>query len=75
MPNTTYVLDVHCWTFGPHSELGTLTTDADGAGSAQFTLNGVTPTPDFYIDISVKGGGTGAYGYGDTFISGPFTLG
>jgi hypothetical protein len=27
------------------------------------------------IDISVKGGGGGAGGYGDTFIAGPFTLG
>ena len=41
---------------------------------AQFAVSDVTPTPNFYVDISVKGGGTGAYGYGDTFIAGPFTL-
>ena len=77
LPNTTYVLDIRCWTFGPQSELGTLTTDADGAGSAHFELTGVIPTDDFYIDISVKGDltGPGAGGYGDTFIAGPFTLG
>jgi hypothetical protein len=75
LPNTTYVLDIRCWMFGPQSELGTLTTDSDGTGTAQFTLSGVTPRPGFYVDISVKGGGGGAGGYGDTFIAGPFTLG
>ena len=75
LPNTTYVLDIRCWTFGPQSEIGTLTTNSQGTGTAHLTLDGVTPVNPFYIDISVKGGGTGAYGYGDTFISGPFTLG
>jgi hypothetical protein len=81
LPNTTYVLDIRCWTFGPQSELGTLTTNSQGTGTAQFTLDttqaGNTPVNPFYIDISVKGGGTGtgAYSYGDTFIAGPFTLG
>ena len=75
MPNTTYVLDIRCWTFGPQSELGTLTTDSDGAGTAHFELTDVIPTDDFYIDISVKNGGGGAGNYGDTFIAGPFTLG
>jgi hypothetical protein len=37
-------------------------------------VSNVTPTPNFYIDISVKNGGGGAYGYGDTFIAGPFNL-
>jgi hypothetical protein len=74
LPNTTYVLDIRCWTFGPQSELGTLTTDSDGAGTAQFTLNGVTPKNPFYIDISVMHGGGGAFDYGDTFIAGPFNL-
>jgi hypothetical protein len=75
MPDTTYVLDIRCWTFGPQSELGTLTTNSQGTGTAQFTLSNVTPNPGFYIDISVKNGGGGAGSYGDTFIAGPFTLG
>lgn len=75
LPNKTYVLDIRCWTFGPQSELGTLTTNSQGTGTAQFKLNGVTPVNPFYIDISVKNGGGGAGGYGDTFIAGPFTLG
>lgn len=74
LPNTTYVLDVRCFAFGPQNELGTLTTDSDGTGTAQFTLNGVTPTNPFYVDISVKHGGGGAFDYGDTFIAGPFNL-
>jgi hypothetical protein len=74
LPNTTYVLDVRCWTFGPQSELGTLTTDSDGTGTAHFTLDGVTPTKNFYIDISVMHGHGGAFDYGDTFIAGPFNL-
>jgi hypothetical protein len=76
LPNTTYVLDIRCWKFGPQSELGTLITDSDGAGTAQFTLNGVTPKGSFNIDISVKGGGSGigAFSYGDTFVAGPFDL-
>ena len=78
LPNTEYVLDIRCWTFGPETpKLGTLTTDSDGTGTAQFALSGVTATPGFYVDISVKGdlSGDGAGGYGDTFIAGPFTLG
>lgn len=74
LPNTTYVLDVRCFAFGPQNELGTLTTDAYGSGTAQFTLNGVKPVNGFYIDISVKHGGGGAFDYGDTFIAGPFNL-
>jgi hypothetical protein len=74
LPNTTYVLDIRCFAFGPQNELGTLITDSDGTGTAQFTLNGVTPTRNFYIDISVKHGGGGAFDYGDTFIAGPFNL-
>ena len=74
LPNQQYVLDVRYWAFGPQSELGTLTTDSDGTGTAHFQLSDVTPTPDFLIDISVKNGGGGAAGYGDTFIAGPFNL-
>ena len=74
-PKTKYVLDIRYWAFGPQSELGTLTTNSFGTGAALFSVSDVTPTPGFYIDISVKGGGTGAGGYGDTFIAGPFTLG
>ena len=74
LPNTTYVLDIRCFAFGPQNELGTLTTDTYGTGTAQFTLNGVKPVNPFYIDISVKHGGGGAFDYGDTFIAGPFNL-
>lgn len=75
MPKTTYVLDIRYWAFGPQSELGTLTTNSKGMGFAHFAVSDVAPTPNFYIDISVKNGGGGAGGYGDTFIAGPFTLG
>jgi hypothetical protein len=75
LPNTTYVLDVRCWAFGPHAEIGTLTTNSQGTGTAQIKLDGVTPVNPFYIDISVKDGGGGAGNYGDTFIAGPFNLG
>src|SRR6478752_223787 len=43
LPNTTYVLDIRCWTFGPQNELGTLTTNSQGTGTAQIKLNGATP--------------------------------
>ncbi len=75
LPNTTYVLDIRCWTFGPQSELGSLTTNSEGTGTAQFTLDNTTPLNPFYIDISVKNGGGGSGNYGDTFIAGPFNLG
>ena len=75
LPDTTYVLDVRCWTFTGSDELGTLTTNSQGTGTAQFTVDDVTPVNPFYIDISVKNGGGGTGGYGDTFIAGPFTLG
>jgi hypothetical protein len=76
LPNATYVLDVRYWAFTGTSqdELGTLTTNSKGTGTAHFKVSNVTPTPEFYIDISVKGGGGGAGGYGDTFIAGPFTV-
>jgi len=74
LPNTTYVLDIRCFAFGPQNELGTLTTDSDGTGTAQFTLNVPQPQGSFYVDISVKHGGGGAFDYGDTFIAGPFNL-
>ena len=76
LPNTTYVLDIRYWAFTHTSadELGTLTTNSQGTGTAQFDVSNVTPAPNFYIDISVKNGGGSAGGYGDTFIAGPFTL-
>ena len=75
-PNQTYVLDIRYWAFTgtPADELGTLTTNSNGTGTAQFTVSNPHLTPDFYIDISVKNGGGGAGGYGDTFVAGPFTL-
>jgi hypothetical protein len=79
LPNTTYVLDIRYWAFTHTSadELGTLTTNSEGTATAQFQIDvsNIVLTPNFYIDISVKNGGGGVGGYGDTFIAGPFTLG
>jgi hypothetical protein len=70
LPNQTYVVDVRCV-----GQIGSLTTNSQGTGTAQIDLANVTAPPGtFYIDISVLGGGGGAGGYGDTFIAGPFTL-
>ena len=70
LPSTTYVVDVRCV-----GQIGTLTTNSQGTGTAQIDLSGVGSAPGaFYVDISVAGGGGGAGGYGDTFIAGPFTL-
>ncbi|GAC1599130.1 MAG: hypothetical protein NVS3B21_25370 [Acidimicrobiales bacterium] len=68
LPNTTYEVDNRC-----HNPIGFLTTNSDGTGTAQIDLPPVLHGI-FYIDLSVPGGGTGAGGYGDTFIAGPFTL-
>ncbi len=72
LPNTTYVVDVRCV-----GQIGTLTTNSQGTGTAQIDLSNVTSPPGtFYIDIAVPPpGGAGAGGYGDTRIAGPFTLG
>ena len=69
LASTKYVVDVRCV-----RQVGTLTTNSQGTGTAHIT--GIKPwlKGTFYIDISVAGGGTGAGGYGDTFIAGPFHL-
>jgi hypothetical protein len=70
LPSTTYVVDIRCV-----GQIGTLTTNSQGTGTAQIDLSDVAAAPGtFYVDISVLGGGGGAGGYGDTFIAGPFTL-
>src|SRR5215469_18514130 len=38
LPNTTYVLDIRCWTFGPQNAVGALVTDSTGTGSAEINL-------------------------------------
>jgi hypothetical protein len=78
-PNTTYVVDVRCWVFGPQNAIGALTTNKQGTGTAQIDLFlDKAPEGDFYIDIAVPPGAgvayTGAGGYGDTYIAGPFNL-
>ena|ERR1035437_551144 len=73
LPNTTYVVDIRC-----QHQIGTLTTNGQGTGTAHVDLTASTSGPapgPFYIDISVLGGGGGVGGYGDTFIAGPFNLG
>jgi hypothetical protein len=71
MPNTTYVVDVRCV-----GAIGMLTTNGQGTGTAHIEHAQTTLPPTFYIDIAVPGpGGSGAGGYGDTFIAGPFNLG
>jgi len=68
IPNRKYDVDIRCV-----GKIGTLKTDDEGEGEAEIKLTS-TPSSPFYIDISIFGGGGGAGGYGDTFISGPFTL-
>ncbi len=76
LPNTTYVVDVRCDAFGAAGPIGTLTTNGRGTGTAQIEFAQTTMPPTFYIDIAVPPpGGSGAGGYGDTFIAGPFNLG
>jgi hypothetical protein len=76
LPNTTYVVDVRCWVFGPQNAIGALTTNKQGTGTAQIDLFlEKAPEEDFYIDIAVPPpGNSGAGGYGDTYIAGPFDL-
>ena len=76
-PNTTYVVDIRCWVFGPQGAITALTTNNQGAGAAQIDLFLETaPSTPFYIDIAVPPapGNTGAFGYGDTYIAVPFNL-
>ena len=73
LPNQTYVVDIRC-----QGQIGTLTTNGQGTGTAHIDLTASTSGPatePFYIDISVLGGGGGSGGYGDTFLAGPFNLG
>jgi len=76
-PNATYVVDIRCWTFGPQNAVGALITDNTGTGSAEIDLS-LVPQGTFYIDIAIPPGainsGTGAGGYGDTYVAGPFNL-
>ena len=79
LPNTTYVVDIRCWVFGPQNAIGALTTNKQGTGTAQIDLFlDKAPDGDFYIDIAVPPGAgiapIGAFGYGDTYIAGPFNL-
>jgi hypothetical protein len=70
LPNTTYVVDIRCV-----GQIGALTTNSQGTGTAHITLPRTAPPAPFYIDIAVPPpGGGGAGGYGDTFIAGPFNL-
>ncbi len=68
LPDTTYVVDLRC-----HSGIGSLTTNAEGTGTAHIYLVGSSWPATYFIDISVPHGGNGAGGYGDTFIAGPFS--
>jgi hypothetical protein len=68
LPSTKYVVDERCV-----GQIGTLTTNSQGTGTAHIDLPAGTAPGTFYIDISVPGGGPFG-GYGDTFIAGPFTL-
>uniref|UniRef100_Q02AJ7 Spore coat protein U domain-containing protein n=1 Tax=Solibacter usitatus (strain Ellin6076) TaxID=234267 RepID=Q02AJ7_SOLUE len=79
LPNTTYVVDIRCWVFGPQNAIGAITTNKQGTGTAQIDLfMDKAPVGDFYIDIAVPPGAgvapVGAGGYGDTYIAGPFNL-
>ena len=70
VPNTTYAVDLRCV-----AQIGTLTTNGSGRGTAHINLSASLPTgTPLFIDISVPSG-AGAGGYGDTFIAGPFNLG
>jgi hypothetical protein len=77
-PNTAYDVDIRCWIFGGNGPIGTLRTDQYGTGTFQIPLwlEKAPEMGNFYIDIAVPpgAGGTGAGGYGDTFIAGPFNL-
>jgi hypothetical protein len=78
LPNTTYGVDIRCWVFGPQQAIGSLTTNQQGTGTFQIDLwlEKAPEMGNFYIDIAVPAqvGGSGAYGYGDTYIAGPFNL-
>jgi hypothetical protein len=76
LPNTSYAVDIRCWKFGPHNSIGVLTTNSQGTGTFTIDLAQDTAPPVFYIDISVPNATAliGAYGWGDTFIAGPFNL-
>ena len=70
LPNTAYDVDIRCL-----GAIGSLHSNADGTGAVEFDLPmSALPAKDFFIDISVPNGGSGAGNYGDTFIAGPFNL-
>jgi hypothetical protein len=70
LPKTTYAVNTRCV-----GQIGSLTTNSQGTGTAQIDVSQSAPPAGlFYIDISVRGGGGGSGGYGDTFIAGPFSL-
>jgi hypothetical protein len=76
-PNTTYDVDIRCWTFGPQQAIGQLKTNGQGTGTFQIDLwiDKVPAMGNFYIDIAVPPpGGPGAGGYGDTYIAGPLNV-
>lgn len=68
--NTEYAVEMRCTGF-----LGTLPTDKHGDGIISFSVPINDPPKRFYINVAIPPpGGSGAGGYGDTFIAGPFDL-
>src|SRR6516225_8695350 len=39
LPNTTYVVDIRCWIFGPKNAIGQLTTNSQGTGTFEIPLS------------------------------------
>lgn len=70
VPNATYVVDIRCV-----GQIGSLVTDAYGNGSDEILLNSSQTSSSFSIDAAQPPGtgGTGVGGYGDTFVSAPFS--
>ena len=66
--NAQYAVEIRCAGF-----LGTLFTDKHGDGVIDLSVPINDPPKRFYIDVAVPTG-SGAKGYGDTFIAGPFDL-
>ncbi len=75
LPKTTYAVDIRCVV-----QIGTLTTNASGHGTAHLTIASALPVPvttpptPFFVDVSVPPATAGG-AFGDTFIAGPFKLG
>jgi len=68
-PNTIYVVDIRC-----QKQIGTIRTNRRGNGSTNIGIFGVPTGTSYFIDAAIPpgNGGTGAGGYGQTFIAGPF---